>query len=323
MVLIVITGLVFTALWHPRTKNGVLAYATSMGSSALLQNTNARRAENGAGVLTINSALSAAAQTKANDMAARNYWAHNTPDGNPPWYFIENAGYSYQKAGENLAYGFDTSADTIAGWMNSPSHRENMLDPGYVDVGFGFINVPDFVGTGNETIVVAEYGTPLAGGTAAGPVVAESIPPAPQPVPQPKVAAVQQSAPAPVPAPTPAPEPAPTPQVVINAAPSDTLTPVQKAQVVSTATKNPIDPKPVKVSRLAALTGGKIVWLASAVTISLVASGAILILRHTYAIHKWLIRGERYVLHHVVFDMTIISLIGLLTIVSQTAGVIR
>lgn len=100
----------------PGANSPVLAYATSIGNTGLLSATNQRRAAAGVGALSINSKLNQAAQAKANDMASRNYWAHNTPEGNPPWTFITNAGYSYDKAGENLACGFDESNDVITGW---------------------------------------------------------------------------------------------------------------------------------------------------------------------------------------------------------------
>lgn len=157
----------FVAHWQPHTRNGVLAYATEMSVNSLLDATNQQRVRNGQSALRINTELSKAAQAKANDMAARNYWSHNTPDGNEPWVFIQSAGYSYQKAGENLAYGFNTSRDTVVGWMNSPSHRANLLDTAYQEVGFGFANVKDYNKSGPETVVVAMYGQPLGAATPA------------------------------------------------------------------------------------------------------------------------------------------------------------
>jgi hypothetical protein len=161
--IIVAMGLVI-GNWHPRTRNGVLAYATQMSISTLLSSTNDQRASNGRQSLKINSQLSAAAQAKANDMTSRNYWSHNTPDGKEPWTFIQASGYDYQKAGENLAYGFNSSQDTVIGWMNSPSHRENLLDANYTEVGFGFANAKDYNKSGPETVVVAMYGEPLGVG---------------------------------------------------------------------------------------------------------------------------------------------------------------
>lgn len=162
--LIIAVGLFFGS---PRenTTNGVLAYSTEISSKQLLASTNQKRSENSKSTLTINETLSAAAQAKANDMAMNNYWSHYTPSGEAPWIFIDKAGYSYMKAGENLAYGFATSKDTITGWMNSPTHKANMLDGAFTEVGFGFANAEDFNNSGQETIVVAMYGQPSGSGT--------------------------------------------------------------------------------------------------------------------------------------------------------------
>lgn len=144
----------------PATKNGVLAYATEVNINTLLMSTNQERSSNGLPELSLNKQLTSAAQAKANDMAARDYWSHTTPEGSEPWEFIQDTGYSYQKAGENLAYGFNSSEDTISGWMNSATHRANLLDSTYEEVGFGFANAKNFNKSGPETIVVAMYGSP-------------------------------------------------------------------------------------------------------------------------------------------------------------------
>jgi hypothetical protein len=81
---------------------------------------------------------------------------------------VQDADYSYQKAGENLAYGFNSSSETIVGWMNSPSHRQNMLDTDYSEVGFGFANAKNYNKAGPETVVVAMYGKPYDGSSNTG-----------------------------------------------------------------------------------------------------------------------------------------------------------
>lgn len=159
MLCLAIIGL-FASSLQPQATSSVLAYATEMNIATLLTSTNQHRANNGQQALQINTKLSKAAQDKANDMTARNYWSHNTPDGDEPWVFVTGVGYDYQRAGENLAYGFNSSSATVAGWMNSPSHRENMLASGYTEVGFGFANSKDFNKSGPETVVVAMYGLP-------------------------------------------------------------------------------------------------------------------------------------------------------------------
>jgi cysteine-rich secretory family protein len=155
--LIVSIGLAFNSLW---SHGSVLGSNNDFSSASLLQATNQQRTDKQLNALQLNTQLSNAAQTKANDMAARNYWAHNTPDGQPPAAFVTSAGYSYQIIGENLAYGFSGAKEAIAGWMNSPEHRANVLDNRYQDVGFGIAQAPNFQGQGPATIVVAEYGAP-------------------------------------------------------------------------------------------------------------------------------------------------------------------
>lgn len=123
----------------------------------LISFTNQKRAENGAPALSSNAALSNAASKKADDMFAKNYWAHNSPDGTTPWVFIKQAGYDYVYAGENLAKGFNNSTDVVNAWMASPDHRANVLSQNFKDVGFavksGSLN-------GEQTfLVVQEFGS--------------------------------------------------------------------------------------------------------------------------------------------------------------------
>ncbi len=151
------------ALKHPG--GNVLAYATSMQQQALLVDTNKERAKLRLPSLQLNGQLNQAAQAKARDMAERNYWSHNTPDGNPPWVFVASQSYAYQKLGENLAAGFDSEQSAINGWMASPPHRENLLDANFSQVGFGVAQNKNYsaAGGGPMTIVVAFYGKPNSG----------------------------------------------------------------------------------------------------------------------------------------------------------------
>lgn len=140
----------------------VLGANTDLSGTSLLSSTNQRREAANEQALNLNSQLTAAAQAKANDMVARNYWSHDTPDGKQPWSFITSAGYDYQAAGENLAYGFTSASAVLSGWMNSAEHRSNILDANYRDVGFGVAGSPNFHGSGPEVIVVAMYAEPVS-----------------------------------------------------------------------------------------------------------------------------------------------------------------
>lgn len=150
------------APWRMNATGKVLPYATNVSKDSLLQLTNQQRTNNNREPLRISKDLNEAAQAKAQDMVKKNYWSHTSPNGKSPWVFVADSGYTYQKAGENLAYGFVTSEQVVAGWMNSRSHRANVLDQHYKDVGFGFADSENFDGNGPATIVVAMYATPIA-----------------------------------------------------------------------------------------------------------------------------------------------------------------
>lgn len=158
LLLLVIVGLAVNSFWNART--GVLGASTNMSAPSLLLSTNRARFTNNQDALKLDDRLNSAAQAKANDMVAKDYWSHNTPGGQEPWAFIKNSGYAYYAAGENLAYGFGNADQTVAGWMNSAKHRANLLNPDYQDVGFGIATSNDYQHKGKTTIVVAMYGQP-------------------------------------------------------------------------------------------------------------------------------------------------------------------
>jgi len=137
----------------------VLGYATDITVDRLYQLTNSIRTQNQLTTLTYNEKLAQAAQKKASDMFAKNYWSHYGPDGATPWDFILASGYQYEYAGENLAKNFLFSKGVVDAWMASPSHRDNILRKDYTEVGFAIVNG---VLNGEETTLVVEmFGTPL------------------------------------------------------------------------------------------------------------------------------------------------------------------
>ncbi len=104
--------------------------------------------------------LAQAAQSKANDMLAKQYFAHNTPSGETPWTFIKAAGYSYVTAGENLAIDFTEAESIQSAWMNSPGHRANIMNKSFQEIGIG---IAKGMYNGHQTtIVVQMFGTPIA-----------------------------------------------------------------------------------------------------------------------------------------------------------------
>jgi hypothetical protein len=131
--------------------------------STLAQLTNIERQSGNLPSLAVNPVLNASAQAKANDMAAKGYFAHNSPDGKTPWYWISQAGYHYEYAGENLAVNFTESKDVTVGWMNSPTHRENIMKANYTEVGTG---VATGMYEGKEAVFVVQvYASPLVAPT--------------------------------------------------------------------------------------------------------------------------------------------------------------
>lgn len=152
----------------------VLGQESPVTVSELLQDTNNQRTSNGLPALTLNDKLDQAASLKAQNMFSQNYWAHNSPNGTTPWYWFTKVGYSYDRAGENLAKNYPSTAATVAAWMNSPTHRANVLNKYYQDVGFAVMS--GTLGGQPTTLVVAEYGQPLSAATASTPATTYGAP---------------------------------------------------------------------------------------------------------------------------------------------------
>jgi len=130
------------------------AYSAAVLASNIIALTNSERGGVGARALTEHPRLSRAAQAKANDMALRGYFSHRGPDGKTPWQWVREAGYEYRSAGENLAVRFTESSDVVRAWMNSPSHRANLVKAGYTQIGVG---VAEGLFEGQRAVYVVEY----------------------------------------------------------------------------------------------------------------------------------------------------------------------
>jgi hypothetical protein len=129
-------------------------------SNALVDETNQARTADNLGQLTIDPLLTAAAQQKANDMVANNYFAHTSPAGVTPWDWFAKVGYQFSFAGENLAVNFSDSQDVTTAWMNSPEHRANILNGQYTEIG---IATAQGTYEGKSAVyVVEEFGTPAS-----------------------------------------------------------------------------------------------------------------------------------------------------------------
>ncbi len=156
--ILIILAIVLGIRSYLRQSPDVLGYATNINVSELLNLTNKIRKEKGLGDLKINQKLSKAAELKAQDMFKEDYWAHTSPKGTEPWDFIKSQGYYYVYAGENLAVDFSNSDDVVKAWYNSPSHRDNLLNKNYTEIGFAVVN-GELQGR-KTTLVVQMFGMP-------------------------------------------------------------------------------------------------------------------------------------------------------------------
>lgn len=108
-------------------------------------------------ILVKNDLLMKVAQMKIDDMFQKGYFAHTSPEGKTPWAWFDSAGYDYQYAGENLAIHFISAESQQRAWMESASHRKNILNPEYHEIG---VAVRRGMLEGRDTIVtVQEFGS--------------------------------------------------------------------------------------------------------------------------------------------------------------------
>jgi len=120
--------------------------------------TNQQRASAGLPELKLNTKLAQAAASKAADMLANQYFSHISPSNISPWYWFKAAGYNYAYAGENLAMDFTTAENTLAAWMTSDSHKKNILNTKYSEIGVAVLE-GDFKGA-KTILVVQEFAAP-------------------------------------------------------------------------------------------------------------------------------------------------------------------
>lgn len=135
------------------------AQSATISTSKLVDLLNYTRTSSGLNGLSVDERLTNAAVAKANDMFSKQYWSHYGPTSESPWQFIKGSGYNYVYAGENLAKGFKDAQSTHDAWLNSPTHRANLLKKEYTNVGIAAVS-----GTlnGEELIIVVQmFGSPI------------------------------------------------------------------------------------------------------------------------------------------------------------------
>lgn len=153
MIVIGVVAAGVMATWpHP-----VLAQTpTTLDKPAVYQAINDYRVRLGLSPLSADRQLEAAADAKLGDMQTKDYWAHYGPGGEDPWQFIDETGYDYDRAGENLAIRYTDEDALIQAWKDSPPH-DRLLRGDYADVGIaiGRSEIPHQPG-----IVVAMFAQP-------------------------------------------------------------------------------------------------------------------------------------------------------------------
>lgn len=133
------------------------AYFSSITSEKIVQLVNEERTKNNLPPLGQSADLAQAASLKAEDMIAKNYFAHYAADGTTPWDFFKKVGYQYTYAGENLGMGFSDAESLVKAWMASPKHKKNILNPAYREIGVAIQT--GAIDDGPTTLAVQMFGT--------------------------------------------------------------------------------------------------------------------------------------------------------------------
>lgn len=168
------------------------SFFADVSKTILVKLLNNQRGELGLGQLVENPQLSYAAELKAKDMLDNDYFSHDSPQGITPWSWFQRAGYNYHYAGENLGIGFVDSEEIHKAWNNSPSHKENLLNANYNEIGIAVLR-GDFHGAEN-TIVVQLFGKQPKKAPAPIPIVEKEIVKQPEPQPEAQEYAPQAAA---------------------------------------------------------------------------------------------------------------------------------
>lgn len=161
----------------------LVADAGDMTFASLLDCTNKIRLQYQPNPLFSNDLLDIAAEKKLEDMKKYGYWAHVNPTtGKKPWDLVQEAGYDYEMAGENLAIGFDNSQQICDAWEKSKTHFENITNPTYQEVGFA-IDKANLHQNAKGILVVQMFGSRNIekGSTGSAPPSAAATKPPPPP----------------------------------------------------------------------------------------------------------------------------------------------
>ena len=97
---------------------------------------NAERAKYGLSALKADSRVQQAAQVRASETVQS--FSHTRPNGSSFSTALTEAGVSYTRSGENIAYGQSTPQQVVNAWMNSSGHRANILNESFTTIGVGY-----------------------------------------------------------------------------------------------------------------------------------------------------------------------------------------
>ena len=112
---------------------------TSDQAQEILNLVNQERAKAGVPALKLSDKLTQIANTKAKDMADKNYFDHTSPTYGTPFQMLQHFGVKYSYAGENIAAGQKSAQEVMNSWMNSSGHRANILNQNYTELGVGYV----------------------------------------------------------------------------------------------------------------------------------------------------------------------------------------
>ena len=113
--------------------------STSSYARQVLDLVNRERAVYGLESLALDDTLSRYAAVKSQDMHDNAYFSHTSPTYGSPFDMMKSFGISYNYAGENIAMGYATPEAVVTSWMNSPSHRANILSSNFTRMGIGYV----------------------------------------------------------------------------------------------------------------------------------------------------------------------------------------
>ena len=147
-----------------------MANITADFDQQMLDLVNQERAKSGASPLKLNEKLDKAADEHTQDQANSNKMSHSGSNGSKFGDRLKNDGYLFSFAAENVAAGQTDPIQVMKSWMNSPGHRENILNPKLAEIGVGSATSKD-----GKLFWTQDFGTPMGGSTVANKPMNTSI----------------------------------------------------------------------------------------------------------------------------------------------------